>query len=79
VEEGKPEEGTAKVTLSDRLKRMLDDRGCTITEAAKLAGMESQQAWRIVTGKTTNPGILTVQRLVEAVGGTMADLFADEV
>lgn len=66
------------MTLSERLHRLLDERGCSIAEAAKLAGMESQQAWRIVTGKTTNPGILTVQRLVEAIGGTIAELFADE-
>jgi transcriptional regulator with XRE-family HTH domain len=66
------------MTLSDRLRRMLDDRGCTISEAARMARMEKQQVWRIVTGKNTNPGVETLQRIVEAVGGTMAELFADE-
>lgn len=66
------------MTVSDRLRRMLDDRGCSISEAARLAGLEKQQTWRIVTGRNANPGILTVTRLVEAVGGTMAELFADE-
>jgi transcriptional regulator with XRE-family HTH domain len=66
------------MTLSDRLRRLLDDRGCSISEAAKLATMEKQQVWRIVTGRNANPGVQTVQRLVEAVGGTMAELFADK-
>jgi transcriptional regulator with XRE-family HTH domain len=66
------------MTLSDRLRRMLDNRGVSISEAARLAGLEKQQAWRIVTGQNANPGVLTVTRLVEAVGGTMAELFADE-
>jgi transcriptional regulator with XRE-family HTH domain len=66
------------MTLSDRLRRMLADRGCSIREAATLAGMERQQVWRIVTGKVPNPGYLTVQRIVEAVGGTMKELHEDD-
>lgn len=66
------------MTLAERLQRLLDERGFTITEAAKAAGMEKQQAWRIVTGKNRNPGFETVRRLVEAIGGTMAELCADE-
>jgi transcriptional regulator with XRE-family HTH domain len=66
------------MTLSDRLRRLLDDRGVSISEAARLAGLEKQQTWRIVTGRNANPGVRTVTRLVEAVGGTMAELFADK-
>jgi transcriptional regulator with XRE-family HTH domain len=66
------------VTLADRLQRMLDDRGFSISEAAKAAGMEKQQCWRIISGKNENPGVKTVERIVEAVGGTMAELFRDE-
>jgi transcriptional regulator with XRE-family HTH domain len=66
------------MTLSDRLRRMLDDRGCSISEAARMAGMGRQQVWRIVSGTNPNPEYLTLLRLVEAVGGTMAELFADE-
>lgn len=66
------------MTLADRLRRLLDARGFSITEAAKLAGMEKQQVHRIVAGKVKNPGVLTVQRLVEAIGCTLGELFADE-
>lgn len=57
---------------------MLADRGCSISEAAELAGMTRQQVWRIVSGANPNPEYLTLVRIVEAVGGTMGELFADE-
>lgn len=63
--------------LSRRLQCLLDARGLTISEAARMAGMEKQQAWRIVTGDNSNPSIKTLLKLVEGVGGTMAELFGD--
>lgn len=66
------------LTLSDRLRRMLADRGFTISEAAKLAGMEKQQVHRIVSGKNPNPGIETLRKITDAMGGTLGELFADE-
>jgi hypothetical protein len=66
------------LNLSRRLQRMLDDRGCTISETARLVGLTRQQVWRIVTGKNPNPEILTIYRLVVATGGSMGELFADE-
>lgn len=66
------------MTLSDRLQALLRRNGFNANSAAEAAGMERQQVWRIVTGKTVNPGIRTVERIVEAIGGTMAELFEDE-
>lgn len=65
------------MTLSERLQRLLQARGVSINAAAERAGMERMQVYRIVQGKTTNPGVLTVQRIVEASGGTLGELFAD--
>jgi transcriptional regulator with XRE-family HTH domain len=65
------------MTIADRLRRMLDERGFSISEAAREAGMEKQQVHRIVSGKNENPGVKTVERIVSAMGGTMAELFAD--
>jgi transcriptional regulator with XRE-family HTH domain len=66
------------MTLAERLRRLLDARGSTIAEVAKMAGMPRQQVWRVVSGANDNPEIRTVERIVEAIGGTMAELFADE-
>lgn len=64
--------------LAARLRALLDDRGLTVAEVARDAGMHKQQLHAILTGQTVNPGILTIMRIVEAAGGTMAELFADE-
>jgi transcriptional regulator with XRE-family HTH domain len=66
------------MTLAERLRRLLDARGSTIAEAAKLAGMPRQQVWRVVSGANDNPEIRTVERIVTAVGGTLAELFSDD-
>jgi hypothetical protein len=67
----------SELELPRRLRRMLDERGCSISEAARFAGMERQQVWRIVTGVNTNPGIATLETVVSAVGGTLGELFRD--
>jgi molybdenum-dependent DNA-binding transcriptional regulator ModE len=56
---------------------MLDRRGLSVAGAARRAGMEKQQAWRIIAGDNDNPGIMTLTRLVEGIGGTMAELYGD--
>jgi hypothetical protein len=40
--------------------------------------MTRQHVSRIVSGTLPNPGILTVERMLESVGATMAELYADE-
>lgn len=64
--------------MTGRFRRLLDAKGHSISGVAELAGMERQQVHRIITGKVENPGILTVQRIVEAAGASMAEFFADE-
>lgn len=61
-----------------RLRRILDARGCTIAEAARLAGMSRQQVHKLVSGDNPDPRISTVQKLVESIGATMAELFAED-
>jgi predicted transcriptional regulator len=57
---------------------MLDERGLSISEAARMSGIEKQRCWLVVTGRNDNPTWKTITRLVEGVGGTMGELFADE-
>lgn len=64
--------------LSRRLQRMLDERGLTVAEVARDAGMAKQQLHVILNGQNDNPGIKTIGRVVEAIGATLGELFADE-
>lgn len=66
------------MTLADRLNRMLDASPLlTVAEVARAAGMADMQVRRIFRGGNDNPGLRTVERLVTAMGGTLAELFAD--
>jgi transcriptional regulator with XRE-family HTH domain len=64
--------------LAARLQRLLDARGLSIAEAARMAGIEKQRAWLVVTGRNANPTWKTIERLVEGVGGTFGELFCEE-
>jgi len=66
------------MTLAERLQRLIASKDLSISGVAETAGMERQQVHRIVAGKVANPGILTVQRIVEAAGSTLGEFFADE-
>jgi transcriptional regulator with XRE-family HTH domain len=66
------------MTVAERLQRLLAKYDVSVNSVAEMAGMERMQVYRIVQGKTPNPGILTVIRIVEAAGGTMRELFEDE-
>jgi transcriptional regulator with XRE-family HTH domain len=65
------------MTVADRLRRLLESRGFTIAEVAKLSGMSRQQAHRIVSGENDNPGVKVLGKLVESMGATLGELFAD--
>jgi transcriptional regulator with XRE-family HTH domain len=65
------------VTIADRLRRLLDERGLSIREAAELADMHHQQIGAIVSGDNPNPSVKTVERIVRAAGGTLGEFFAD--
>lgn len=65
-------------TLSSRLSALLRRHGLSMAEVAHSAGMSKQQVHEIVSGKVANPGVLTITRIVEAAGATMAEFYRDE-
>jgi transcriptional regulator with XRE-family HTH domain len=66
------------MTLSDRLRRLLEARSMSISEVSRLAGLSRQQVHRIVSGSNPNPGILLVERIAGAMGLSLGELFADD-
>ena len=66
------------MTIAQRLTALLKRQGFSLAEVARSAGMSKQQVHQIVSGERANPGILTVQRIVEGAGVTMAEFFGDD-
>ncbi|HEY2159267.1 MAG TPA: helix-turn-helix transcriptional regulator [Isosphaeraceae bacterium] len=66
------------MTIGERLEALIEQQGTSIADVARATEMERQTVWRIVTGQTPNPGILTIKKIVEAAGGTIFDLFPEE-
>lgn len=69
--------GPVPPTLGGKLMEMIENRGLTVSRAAEMADMPRQQLWRILQGDVPNPGVLTVQNVVRALGYRMRELFAD--
>jgi transcriptional regulator with XRE-family HTH domain len=65
-------------TLATRLERLRARSGLTVWQVAGRAQMETKQAWQLFSGQNSNPTLRTLERLVEAMGFTMRDLFADD-
>jgi transcriptional regulator with XRE-family HTH domain len=65
------------MTLADRLQRVLDARGCTVAEASRLSGVDPQMIHRIIWGTNDNPKLKTLERIVVAIGATLAELFQE--
>lgn len=64
------------LTIADRLRRAMDERGMTFRELADESGMSYQHVHQVVSGTNPKPNILIVERLAEAIGVTMFDLYA---
>ncbi len=65
------------MTLGERLIRLIRKRGLTQTRVSEASGVSRQQVNRIVKGSLPNPGILTVEKIVEGIGSTMREFYED--
>ena len=63
-------------TIAERLRRMIDAKGLTVSDVAKRADLHRQAVHRVISGAVENPGILTVERIAAAAGGTLEELLA---
>jgi transcriptional regulator with XRE-family HTH domain len=66
------------MSLAHRLQRAIAARNMTQSEVADAVGMSRQQLGKIVGGANPNPGILMVEKIAEAIGVSMAELYRDE-
>lgn len=65
------------MTIADRLRRAMDERGMTFQEIADNSGMSRAHVHQVVSGTNPRPNIVIVEKLAGAIGVTMAELYAD--
>lgn len=66
------------MTLAQRLQRLIAKYHMSQSNVADAAGMTRQQISRIINGSNAEPKIATVERIVEAIGSTMVELYQQE-
>jgi predicted transcriptional regulator len=74
-------EGPFGLSVASRLNRFLRKHGLEKTSIRSLAitaEIDRCTLWKILTGKTKNPGHETVRKFVEAHGGTMEELYKED-
>lgn len=63
--------------VATRLRELLEQRGLSQTRVAELAGLPNETLNRIVTGRTRNPGIYTLQKIARGLGVTIGWLMGE--
>ena len=58
----------------EKFKRLLKDKGYSITEFARQVGVERSHIWHLQSGYRTSPKFETVERLADGFGVPM-DVF----
>ena len=64
------------MTPAQRIRSLLALKGLNIVDVAKAAGLDRQAVWKIVKGETANPGLVTIERIVEGAGSTMLEFYS---
>lgn len=54
-------------SISDRLRRLLDDKGWSQQTLCKRAGVHHQHIYKVVSGETADPRASTIKRLAKAL------------
>ena len=64
--------------LGSRLRALIKRKGFrSVSAAAKLAGISRSQLWDVISGRKS-PSVETLERIVDALGATMRDLYCEE-
>lgn len=61
----------------DRLKELKKETGMSLNQIADATNLPDKTIDRIFSGKTTNPYVDTLHRIVSVLGGSLDDILAD--
>jgi len=61
--------------VADRLIILMKRKGVPPSEVCRRISLNRQALWKILQGNTKNPGLLTIEQIVAAIGCTMTDYY----
>ena len=60
--------------LRKTIKRLMDESGLSVQDVSDRSNVSISTINRILSGKTSDPGIQTVSAILEALGGSLVDI-----
>ena len=65
---------TSKIIV-ERIQQLCGERGITVGKLCTMSGSTGSTVSDIMNGVTKNPGVLTIKKLCDALGITLAEFF----
>ncbi|MHC1787213.1 MAG: helix-turn-helix domain-containing protein [Christensenellales bacterium] len=66
---------TSREAVAERILELCRERGLAVNALANLAGVTPSTVYSILSQKSSNPGIVTIQKLCDGMGITLHDFF----
>lgn len=66
------------MTIGERIRRLAEVAGISISKLAASAGIDRGALYSILSGKTANPGALTLQSIADVLDVSILALLDDE-
>ncbi len=65
--------------VAERIREICEEKGITRYKLAALSGVPHTTLTSILNGTSKNPGIVTIKKLCDALGVTLAQFFKSEL
>ena len=65
------------INLGDRIKELCEERQISMNHLAKMSGVPASTVKNIIYGNSVNTGIVTLNKLCQALGITLAEFFTE--
>ncbi len=66
---------TSREAVAQRILELCKDKGLAVNALANLAGVTPSTVYSMLNQKSSNPGIVTIQKLCDGMGITLHDFF----
>lgn len=66
-----------KDAIKNRILGLCTEKGITIKELANLSGLRSTTIYSIISGKSCNPGFITIQKICLGLNVSISKFFDD--